>query len=228
MNIAILGTGMVGQTIAAKLEDLGHQVIIGTRNVENALNNAKPNPSGQTFSEWLTAHSGVSLGTFEEAATDTELVINAISGSGSLDALQAAGAANLKGKVILDISNPLDFSQGMPPSLFINNTDSLGETLQRAFPEAHLVKSLNTMNCSVMVNPDLVPGDHNAFLSGNDASAKEQVRQLLLSFGWKSENLIDLGDITTARGTEQLLPIWIRLWGTLKTPNFNFHIAIAK
>ncbi|HMQ49318.1 MAG TPA: NAD(P)-binding domain-containing protein [Saprospiraceae bacterium] len=228
MKIAVLGTGMVGQTIAAKLNALGHEVTIGTRNVAHALNNNKPNPAGQIFSQWLAENPLIKLGSFAEAAATAALLINATSGSGSIEALTAAGTENLKGKTILDIANPLDFSQGMPPSLFINNTDSLGETLQRSFPEAHIVKSLNTMNCSVMVDPSLIPSDHNAFLSGNEASAKEQVRQLLIAFGWKSDNIIDLGDITTARGTEQLLPIWIRLWGALKTPNFNFHIAVAK
>lgn len=138
-----------------------------------------------------------------------------------------AGSNNLSGKILLDIANPLDFSKGMPPSLFVCNTDSLGEQIQNAFPELKVVKSLNTMNAYIMVNPSLVPDDHNVFMSGNDANAKATVSKLLQSFGWKATTIIDVGDISTARGTEQLLPIWIRLWGALQTPMFNFKIVMA-
>jgi predicted dinucleotide-binding enzyme len=142
----------------------------------------------------------------------------------SLDALRQAGARNLDGKILIDVANPLDFSKGMPPTLSVCNTDSLGEQIQRAFPGARVVKTLNTMNTNVMVDPGLVPGDSDVFVSGNDAAAKAQVTGILKSwFGWRS--IIDLGDITTARGTEMLLPIWLRLWSTFKTPNINFHIA---
>jgi len=151
-------------------------------------------------------------------------VVNATNGMGAVKALEAAGAANLKGKVVLDISNPLDFSKGMPPSLSVCNTDSLGETLQRAFPDAKVVKSLNTVNATLMVAPgNLAGGDHTMFVCGNDGGAKSQVKELLQAFGWK--DVIDLGDITNARGTEQLLPIWVRLMGALKTPGFNFKVV---
>lgn len=134
-----------------------------------------------------------------------------MSGSGSIDALNAVGKEKLNGKIILDIANPLDFSQGMPPSLLICNTDSLGEKIQREFPESKVVKGLNTMNCYLMMSPSLVPGDHNVFISGNDDEAKKEVESLLISIGWKKSNIIDLGDISTTRGTEMLLPIWLRL-----------------
>jgi predicted dinucleotide-binding enzyme len=123
------------------------------------------------------------------------------------------------------LANPLDFSQGFPPSLTVCNTDSLAEQIQRAHPNIRVVKTLNTMTASVMVNPSLVPGEHNVFLSGNDADAKATASEVLGWFGWKSANIIDVGDITTARGTEMLLPIWVRLYGALGNPNFNFHIA---
>jgi predicted dinucleotide-binding enzyme len=144
-----------------------------------------------------------------------------------VDALTQAGSANINGKVIIDIANPLDFSKGMPPFLSPGNTDSLGELIQRTFPETHVVKTLNTMNCFLMVNPAALPGDHSVFVSGNDDQAKSTALEILKSFGWKTNNIIDLGDITTARGTEQLLPIWIRLYGALKTPMFNFKIVVG-
>ena len=207
MRIAVLGSGMVGQTIGVKLVQLGHDVRMGSR--------AAGNPKA---SEWIkTVGARGSAGTFADAAAFGEIVFVCTNGAGTIDALRAAGEQNLNGKVLIDISNPLDFSKGMPPSLFISNTDSLGETIQRTFPNARVVKSLNTTNCGIMVNPTLVSGDHDVFMSGNDPDAKERVRQILVEwFGWK--HVIDLGDITTARGTEQLLPIWVRLFGALQTP----------
>jgi predicted dinucleotide-binding enzyme len=126
--------------------------------------------------------------------------------------------------VLIDIANPLDFSKGMPPTLSVCNTDSLGEQIQRAFPQVKVVKTLNTMNANLMVNPALLSGDHDVFVSGNDPAAKAQVTNFLKQqFGWKS--VIDLGDITTARGVEMTLPIWLNLFGVLQTPLFNFKIV---
>ena len=142
-----------------------------------------------------------------------------------MEALKAAGDANLNGKAMLDISNPLDFSKGFPPSLTVCNTNSLGEELQRAFPELKVVKGLNTLTCFLMVAPRQLPGEHHIFLCGNDAAAKQEVRKLLSTFGWADNEMIDLGDITNARGTEQLLPIWVRLYGTFQDPMFNFSIV---
>ena len=144
----------------------------------------------------------------------------------SLEALKAAGAENLKGKILIDVSNTLDFSKGMPPTLAIVNDNSIGEEIQKHFPETKVVKSLNTLNSNLMTNPNAVGGgDHDIFMNGNDAEAKQKVKELLKSFGWKEEHIIDMGDITTARGTEQLLPIWIRLMGLFKTPMFQFKIV---
>lgn len=229
MKIAVLGTGAVGQTIAEKLAQLGHEVMMGTRNVANSL--AKTNNDGfgrPPLNEWHKQNQKVKLGTYTEVAAFGEFIVNATNGVGTLDALKMAGKENLDGKIMLDIANPLDFSKGMPPSLTVCNTDSLGEQIQRAYPETKVVKSLNTMTASIMVNPSLVPGNHTVFMSGNDAGAKAKVKELLNFFGWKDENIIDVGDITTARGTEQLLPIWVRLWGALQNPIFNFHVAIGK
>lgn len=229
MKIGILGTGIVGQIIAEKLSQLGHQVMIGTRNKEKTLAKKEMDNFGRPpFSEWLKNNSNVQVGTYSEAASLGEFLVNATSGVGSIDALKMAGENNLANKVLLDISNPLDFSKGMPPSLTICNTDSLGEQIQRAFPKTKVVKSLNTLNAYVMVKPSALPESTNVFLNGNDLNAKDEVKKLLTSFGWDEKDIIDMGDITTARGTEQLLPIWIRLWGALQTPMFNFKIVVEK
>lgn len=216
MKIAILGTGMVGNTIGLKLTQLGHEVMMGSRTAANEKASAFVNLAGTKASQ----------GTFADAAAFGEIIFNCTSGGASLQALTLAGAANMKGKIIIDISNPLDFSKGMPPTLSVVNDNSLGEEIQKAFPESKVVKTLNTLNCQLMVDPLLINnGDHTIFMSGNDSDAKSSVKNILNSFGWKNENIIDLGDITTARGTEQLLPIWIRLMGTLGTAMFQFKVV---
>ncbi|MFN7990571.1 MAG: NAD(P)-binding domain-containing protein [Candidatus Micrarchaeia archaeon] len=224
MKIGILGTGMVGQAHAEKLSALGYSVMVGTRDPKKTAANQKPDGMGNPpFSEWHKKHPGVMLGTFEQAAAHGEVIINATQGEHSVEALKLAGAENLDGKVLIDISNALDFSKGMPPSLLFCNTDSLGERIQREFPKAKVVKTLNTVTAPLQVDPVKVAGgDHHVFLSGNDAAAKEKAASLLRSYGWK--NIVDLGDITTARGTEMLMPMWLRLWGALKTPMFNYKI----
>lgn len=221
MNIGILGTGMVGRAIAARLAGQGHAVMVGTRNVADTLVNARGNPP---FSEWHKQNPEVKLGTFAEAAVHGEMVFNCTAGAASLAALKLAGEANLDGKVLVDVSNPLDFSQGMPPTLLVCNADSLGEQIQRAFPAAKVVKTLNTLNVRLMLNPGKVAGgDHSIFVSGNDAQAKAQVVGLLESFGW--QDIIDLGDISTARGVEMLLPLKVRLYGAFQTPMVNLKIV---
>lgn len=230
MKAAVFGTGIVGQVIAARLADLGHTVIIGTRDVDNVLTrNQKDAYGNPPFSEWYKAKKDtIGLGNYEKAAASSEIIFNCTNGQGSIDALTQAGNENIEGKIIIDIANPLDFSKGMPPTLSPVNTDSLGELIQRTFPESKVIKTLNTMNCFLMVNAEALPGDHNVFLSGNDSASKATAIDILKSFGWKDRNIIDLGDITTARGTEQLLPIWIRLYGVLQTPMFNFNIVRGK
>jgi len=225
MKIAVLGTGMVGRTIAGALAGLGHDVVIGTRDPQATLARTEPDMMGTApFAEWHSANAGVDVAAFADAASGAELIVNATNGAGSLAALAAAGTPNLAGKIIMDIANPLDFSQGMPPSLNPVNTDSLGEEIQRSFPEARVVKTLNTMTASVMVDPARVAGgDHTVFVSGDDADAKAAVTELLKGFGHR--DVIDLGDITSARGAEMILPIWLRIWGALGTGEFNFKIA---
>ncbi|HET6354434.1 NADPH-dependent F420 reductase [Streptomyces sp.] len=228
MRYAVLGTGVVGRAVAAKLSSLGHEVAMGTRDTNATLARTEPDGYGNPpVAQWLTQHARVRLATFAEAAAFGDTVVNATSGAVSLEVLEAADAANLAGKVLIDIANPLDFSQDLPPSLNPVNTDSLGEQIQREFPLVRVVKSLNTMNCQVMVDPARIPGEHTVFVSGDDAEAKKAVTELLTSFGWPAGSVIDLGDITTARGTEMLLPIWLRLWGALGHADFNFHIQRA-
>ena len=225
MKIAVLGTGMVGQAVAARLHELGHAVVVGTRDPQASLARTEPDGMGNPgFGTWQGEHPGIEVATFADAAFGADLVVNAASGAASLDVLTQAGAADLAGTVLLDIANPLDFSAGMPPSLFVGNTDSLGEQIQRAFPGLRVVKALNTMNAFLMVDPKQVGGgDFTTFVSGDDADAKVVVVELLESLG--HTDVIDLGDISTARGTEMLMPIWIRLWGALGTPMFTFKVV---
>lgn len=229
MKIAIFGTGTVGQTFASKLVSLGHEIIMGTRNVNEKLAQTEADNYGNPpIAEWLKSNTEVKLGTFEEAAFFGELIINATHGGGSINALKLATDKNLKGKILIDISNPLDFSKGMPPSLIpqLSNTHSLGEEIQKVFPELKVVKTLNTMWCGLMVNPELINnGNHTNFVCGNNAEAKNEVKKLLYQFGWKDENILDLGDITNARGTEGILPIWLRIWGATKNGAFNINIV---
>lgn len=215
MNIAVLGTGIVGNTIGGKLTELGHKVKMGSRKAGN-----------EKAVEWAKkAGANASEGDFAAAAAFGEIIFNCTNGAGTLEALKQAGAQNLKGKLLLDLANPLDFSKGMPPTLFVCNSDSLGEEIQRAYPETRVVKTLNTMNCYLMVNPGMLAGgDHHAFVSGNDAGAKGQTIEILKSwFGWK--HVLDLGDITSARGTEMYLPLWLRMWGAVQTPNFSVKVV---
>ncbi len=225
MRFGILGTGVVGKTMAARLDGMGHEVMVGTRDPQETMSRTEHDQYGNPpFSAWQQGHRGVRLGAFGDATAHGEMVVNATAGAISLQALEQAGEDNLNGKVLMDLSNPLDFSRGMPPTLWVSNTDSLGERIQRRFPEAKVVKTLHTMNAYLMVEPaQLAGGDHTAFVSGDDPGARAEVAELLRSFGW--QDIIDLGDITTARGTEMLLPIWLRLFGALQKPVFNFKIV---
>jgi predicted dinucleotide-binding enzyme len=214
MKLGVLGTGMVGSTLGSKLVALGHEVVMGSRTAGN-----------EKAVAWASAAGGgASQGTFADAAAHGEIVFNCTSGAGAVDAVSAAGADNLRDKILIDIANPLDFSKGMPPALLFPADDSIGERVQRALPDTKVVKTLNTINHLVMVDPGRVPGSHDLFISGNDAAAKARVAELLREwFGWQS--IIDLGDITTARGTECYLPLWLRLWGALGSPEFNIKVV---
>jgi predicted dinucleotide-binding enzyme len=224
MNIAVLGTGMVGRALAGRLAGLGHTVVVGTRDPQATLSRTEVDGMGNPpYAVWAGEHPDVTLATFADAAAGAELVVNASSGDATLDVLRLAGEANLAGKPLLDIANPLDFSQGFPPSLFVKDTDSLAEQVQRAFPQTRVVKALNTLNANLMVDPKSLGESSTIFVSGDDAEAKATVVALLESFG--HDDVIDLGDLETARGTEMLLPIWLRLMNTLGTAHFNFRVV---
>lgn len=225
MKIAVLGTGMVGQALAGRLAELGHEVTVGTRDVASTMARSEPDGMGNPpYAAWAAGRDDVRLAPFAEATADAELIVNATSGGVSLAALTAAGADNLAGKVLLDISNPLDFSRGFPPTLFVKDTDSLGEQIQAAFPDLRVVKALNTLTAALMVHPQqLADGQHTVFVAGNDADAKKVVTGLLADFG--HTDIVDLGDISSARGTEMFLPLWLRLMGSLNTPMFNVKIV---
>ena len=229
MKIAVLGTGTVGQTFASKLITLEHDVMMGTRNVSEKLSSTASDGYGNpSFSEWHALNRDVRLGTYAEAAAFGEIILNVTQGAASISALKLADAKNLSGKVLVDIANPLDFSKGMPPCLIpeLSNTNSLGEEIQKTFPDVKVVKTLNTMWCGLMVNPAMIGGgDHTNFICGNDTDAKIQVKSLLYEFGWKNENLMDLGDISSARGTEAVLPVWLRIWGATQSGAFNLKIV---
>ncbi|MFI6316448.1 NADPH-dependent F420 reductase [Nonomuraea sp. NPDC050556] len=215
MKIGVLGTGEVGRRLASKLVSLGHEVVIGSRTADNA-----------DAARWA-AETGGGHGTFADAAQGAELVVNATGGLVSLAALEAAGADNLRGKVLVDVSNPLDWSHGFPPSVATPDGGSLAEQLQKAFPEARVVKTLNTMTNTVMVEPSLIPGHHNVFLSGDDEEAKRVVAGLLGSFGWEPDQILDLGDLSSARGTELLMPLWLRLYQAVGPADFNISVRQA-
>lgn len=230
MNIAILGTGSVGQALANKLFELGHTIFVGTRNVEKTLQQTEKDAWGNLpISFWIKENLEVSLVTFKEAVKmGTDLIVFAMNGEHALSCLKSIGSNLLENRIMIDISNPLDFSNGFPPSLFVSNSDSLAEQIQNTYPHLKVVKTLNTMSNPIMVNPKALKGDHTVFLSGNYDDAKLKVTEVLQSFGWEKHNILDLGDISTARGTEMFLPLWLRLFGKFQTPFFNIHLNTEK
>lgn len=210
MKMGVLGSGMVAQALSARLAELGHAVVIGTRDAEK-------------LKGWQSSNQRVKIGSFAETAAHGEMVFNATNGAVSLQALALAGPENLRGKVLVDVSNPLDFANGFPPSLFVCGTDSLAEQIQRALPNTKVVKTLNTVTARIMVYPqEVAGGDHNVFISANDMDAKMQVVDLLRAFGWT--NIFDLGDLSTARGTEAYLLLWVRLFGSMNTGMINIKV----
>ena len=226
MKIGIIGSGIVGQTLGTKLVQLGHDVALGTRD-PGKLDDKKG--FGGSLGEWLAKANDKTNGkakvvSFRDAASHGELLINATHGQNSVDALNLAGDDALAGKVLIDVSNELDASKGMPPRVGASQDSCLAERIQAAFPRLKVVKSLNTINCGVMVDPKaLAGGDHSVFVSGNDAPAKAAVGELLKSFGWT--DILDLGDLSSARGPEMYMALWLRLWGATKTGTINIKVV---
>jgi predicted dinucleotide-binding enzyme len=214
MKIAVLGTGMVGRALAGRFAELGHEVTVGTR--DPAATAAK-----EEYAAWAAGHPAIGLAAFAAATDTAELVVNATSGGVSLEVLAQAG--DLEGKVLLDVSNGLDFSHGFPPLIAAPQDDSIAEQIQRAHPEARVVKSLNTMTADLMVHPEQLPDPGSVFVSGDDADAKATVAGLLHDLG--HTDVIDLGDVTTARGAEWLMPAWLRVMGATGSPFFNWKVV---
>jgi predicted dinucleotide-binding enzyme len=210
---------MVGRNLGSALVEKGHMVMMGSRTADNPVAH-----------EWSSsAGDNASHGTFADAAKFGQVLLNCTAGQVSLEALQSAGAENLAGKILIDLSNPLDFSQGFPPTLTVCNDDSIGEQIQREFPEAKVVKTLNTINTYVMSDPGEIEAEHTIFVSGDDDEAKAEVVKMLGDwFGWKPENILDLGDITTSRGVEMYLPLWVRIFAATQNPNFNIHVVMGE
>jgi predicted dinucleotide-binding enzyme len=210
MKMGVVGSGMVAQGLSARLAELGHNVVIGTRDAYKLRG-------------WQSSNQRVLIGSFAETAAHGDMLINATNGTGSLNALTLAGEQNLAGKILIDVSNPLDFTNGFPPSLTVVGNDSLGEQFQRAFPMTRVVKTLNTVTARVMTHPlEVANGDHHVFISANDADAIMQVTELLRSFGWI--HIFDLGDLSTARGMEAYMLLWVRLFGAMNTGMINLKI----
>ncbi|NKZ08707.1 NADPH-dependent F420 reductase [Actinomadura latina] len=210
MRIAVLGTGEVGRGLATALVGAGHEVAVGSRTADNAR-----------AVEWAREHGG-RHGDFAGVCRDAEVVVNATNGAASLEALGAAG--DLAGRVVVDVANPLDFSAGFPPAVMAPGGLSLAERIQEALPGARVVKTLNTMTSAVMVRPSSVPGEHVVFVSGDDEGAKKVAAELLGGLGWPGERIVDLGPLSTARAVEQLVSLWLVLFGRLGTPSFNFGV----
>lgn len=218
MRIGVLGTGGVGRELATALSEVGHQLMMGTRNPAETL-------AAESFNSWHSQHESIGVGDFREASDFGEVVVLATNGAAAVDVVTAVGEERLAGKIVIDVTNPLDFSAGFPPTLFVGNDDSLGERVQRAVPRARVVKTLNTVNAAVMVDPvALAEGRHTVFVSGDDPAARAQVGDWLTEwFGWR--DVVDLGDMTTARGTEGLLLLWVRLMSSLGTAGFQFAVV---
>ncbi len=215
MKIGVLGTGMVGQSIGSKLVSVGHDVHMGARDKTN-----------RKASAWAGRHGmHANSGSFADAAKFGEVIFNCTSGLHSLEALEAAGKSNLHKKIIIDVANPLQYIPGHAPILSVSNTDSLGEQIQRAFPDSRVVKTLNTMSANVMVDPSRVQGAHTVFVSGNNSAAKKVVFDILKQFGWSEQSVIDLGGIETARGVEMSLPLWLSTWRVFGTTDFNLSMS---
>lgn len=213
MKIAVLGTGMVGQALASKLVERGHDVRMGSRTADNAAATTWAEQAGERGTH----------GTFADAAAFGEVVFLCTLGAASVEVVESVGASTWAGKVLVDVSNPLDFSEGMPPLLFTERNESLGQRVQRAAPGARVVKALNTVNCLLMVDASRVPGEHDLFICGDDEGAKETVRTIVSrDFGWTI--IHDLGPLAMARTTEMLLPLWAQLYARLGSPDFNFHV----
>jgi hypothetical protein len=212
MRFGILGSGPVGQALGAGFSTLGHEVKMGTRE-----------PGSDKVQTWVVKTGGrTSAGTFGEAATFAEIAVLATSWDGTESAIKLSGPDNLAGKVVIDTTNPLDFSHGVPPRLALGYTDSAGERVQRWLPKARVVKAFNIVGNAFMVKPDFPGGPPDMFICGNDADAKAKVTELCTAFGWPGA--IDMGGIEGARYLEPLAMVWIAHGFKTNTWNHAFKL----
>jgi 8-hydroxy-5-deazaflavin:NADPH oxidoreductase len=227
VKISVLGTGMVGRALAGRLAGVGHQVVVGTRDPATTLARIGTDAMGAPpYAGWQEEHPDVTLVSAAEAGAHAELLINATAGTASLTALDGAGVAHRDGLIVMDVANALEFpADGSAPALAVVGADSLGEQIQRRFPHLRVVKALNTMNCEVMADPTRVPGDHVVFVAGDDAEAKRTVGSLLRELGWVAGNVVDLGGLEAARGTEMFMPLWLSIMQAAGTADFNINIV---
>jgi 8-hydroxy-5-deazaflavin:NADPH oxidoreductase len=213
VRIGMLGTGSVGHALGTRLVEAGHEVTMGSRDPDN--------PKAR---QWAAgAGDRAHAGDFAAAAAGAEVLVNATAGAGSLAALAAAG--DLAGKVIIDVANALDGSAGMPPTLSVPQGDSLAEQIQRAHPDARVVKTLNTMNGDVMAHPELLAGDHDVFVAGDDPGAKDTAIALLGDLGWPATAVVDLGGLQAARGLEFYVLFWVAV--RMATGHNHFNIKVV-
>lgn len=219
MNIGVLGTGTVGEAIASALIKKGFNVRMGSRTANSEKGAAWVEKSGE----------GASQGSFNEAAGFGEIIFICLNGAYALEALQTIDKKNVEGKIVIDLTNPLDFTKGMPPQILegLGNSNSLGEEIQKTLPNAYVVKTLNTVNYKLMVDArEVNKGDHHLFVCGNSADAKNKVKHFLLdNFHWKADHLIDLGGVEAARAVEAIVPFWVLVYRSIGTPLFNFKIV---
>lgn len=214
-RIGVLGTGAVGAALGTRFVEIGHDVVMGSRTAGN-----------EAAAGWAAGHEErAAAGSFADAARHGEIVVNATAGAHSLAALAVAGADNLAGKVLVDVANPI---AGFTPSVVLDpvGDDSLAEQIQRAFPDAMVVKTLNTVNSAVMVRPGLLPAPHDVFVAGDDADAKATVRSLLVELGWPDTAIRDLGGISAARGMEMYLVLWLSLAGSVGRYDINIDVVV--
>lgn len=218
MRFGVLGTGVVGQTLGSALVGSGHAVRMGSR--------TQPHEGAAAWADANGEHA--SSGTFAEAATFGEVIINCTAGVHSLAAVDAAGSAALADKLLVDVANPLNFSGGFPPRIAVNGDGSLAEQIQRRHPCTRVVKALNTVTAAVMVDPGLLPEATDLFICGDDADAKATVTDLVTAWGWERARVRDLGGLVHARATEHYLMLWLPLLGVVSSPTFNVRLVAAE
>lgn len=214
-RVGVLGTGEVGRRLAAGFKDRGYQVMIGSRD------------SGKSeLRDWLSADGrGIEVGTFAEAGAYGEVIVLAVLGAAAEEVIAEAGAQKFTGKVVIDAMNPLDFSGGFPPKLSISGDDSLGERVQRALPDAKVVKAFNTIGNPYFVDPSFSEGKPTMLIAGDDEGAKGTVSDVLKDFGWS--DIIDIGGIEGSRELEAICIVWVKIGGARGAWDHGFKLLVG-